>query len=113
MEQHTWTDRWWEAVVVVLAINSLVFAVLAGANDEVMVIWVIVTGILPAVLLLAGLAILGRRRGVGTAMIVVGSVLGAAWWWMIYPVALAAIVLVGGFASAKIGPKRVQTQPAL
>ena len=46
-------------------------------------------------------------------MVIVASVAAAAWFWMIYPMVLAAVVIVGGLVSGEIGPGRVQTQPAV
>ena len=109
MNALTWTGRWWETTVVVLAANSVVFGVLAAGNDYPKV--AIGTGFAPAALLLAGLAVRGRWRSGSTAMVIVASVAAAAWFWMIYPMVLAAVIIIGGLVSGEIGPRRVQTQP--
>ena len=111
MNALTWTGRWWETTVVVLAANSVVFGVIAAGNGYPE--WAIATGFAPAALLLAGLAVRGRWRSGATAMVIVASVAAAAWFWMIYPPVLAAIVIFGGLAEGEIGPKRVQTEPAV
>ena len=102
MTSERWMSRWWEGSVVALAINSLLMGVLAGSNGYTW--WAIGIGFVPAALLLIGLAMRNRRRDVATALLVVASVAAAFWFWMIYPVVLALVVVFGGFAAAKIGP---------
>ncbi len=109
MNEHTWTSRWWETTVVVLAANSIMFGVIAVGNGSLK--WAIAINFAPAALLLTGLAVRGRWRSGATAMVIVASVAAAAWFWMIYPIVLAAIVIIGGFVSGEIGPARVQIQP--
>lgn len=109
MNTQTWTSRWWEATVVLLAANSIFFGVIAANNDQPQ--WAILSGFVPAGLLLAGLALRNTWRTAATVIIVVASLAAAAWFWMIYPAVLAAFVIIGGIAKHKIGPKRLQTQP--
>ena len=105
------TSRWWEIAVAALAANSIVFGVIAAGNGHPEL--AIVTGFIPAALLAAGLALRGQWRSGATAMVVVASLAAAAWFWMIYPAVLAAIIIIGGLAEGRIGPQRVQTEPAV
>ena len=95
MNMQTWTSRWWEAPVVVLAANSVVLGVGAVGNGHPE--WAIATGLAPAALLIAGLALRNTWRA-GATVVVAASLAAAAWWWMMYPVVLAAVVIVGGHA---------------
>ena len=52
MNALTWTGRWWEAIVVVLAANSVVYGVIEAGDGYPE--WAIGTGFAPAALLLAG-----------------------------------------------------------
>ena len=102
MSEHTSTSRWWETTVVVLAANSIMFGVIAAGNAHPK--WAIATGFAPAALLLTALALRGRWRSGATTIVIVASVAAATWFWMIYPIVLAAIVIIGGFVSVEIGP---------
>ena len=110
MTTETWTSRWWEATVVVLAANSVVFGVIALGGGYVGI--PIAFGFAPAALLIAGLALRNTWRAGATVMVVVGSIGAAGWWWMVYPVVLAAVVIIGGIATQKIGPRPSQNQAA-
>jgi hypothetical protein len=101
MAIETWTSRWWEASVVLLTVNSVVFGFLFTNSDHLG--WGIATGFAPAVLLLTGLVLRnGHRRG-ATVLLTVASVGAGFAWWAIYPVVLALAVVVGGFRSGRIG----------
>ena len=102
MDTQEATDRWWEAVVVLSSISSVVLGVVAVGNGHTE--WAIATGFAPAALLLAGIGLRARFRAGATVAVVVGSIAAAAWWWMVYPALLAAVVIIGGFGSGKIGP---------
>ena len=103
-----WTSRWWDTSVVLLAVNSVVFGFLAINSDRPE--WAI-TMFVPAVLLLVGLAIRSSQRVAATILLTGASAAAAIWFWMIYPIVLALVILVGGFRSGKIGLER--TQPAV
>jgi len=107
MDTKNWTNRWWEASVVLLGVNSLVFGVMATANGYLDVALYI--GWVPGVLLLTGFALRNRQRLVATVMITLGAVGASLAFWVIYTVVFALIVIIGGFGSRKIGPKRAQT----
>ncbi len=107
MDTKNWTSRWWETSVVLLGVNSIVFGVGATANGYPE--FALIVGWVPGVLLLAGLALKNRQRLVATIMLTLGAVGAAVAWWVIYTVVFALIVIVGGFLSRKIGPKRVHT----
>jgi hypothetical protein len=110
MATTDWTSRWWEISVVLLAVNSVVFGFLAINSDRPG--WAIAMFV-PAVLLLMGLAIRSSQRLAATILLTGASVAAAIWFWMIYPIVLALIVVVGGFRSRKIGPKRTKPEVAV
>ncbi len=94
-------DRWWVAAAAALAVSSVLLGVIALGNGHTE--WAIATGFAPAVLLLAGTLLVDRWRSGATAMIVVASLGASIWWWMVYPVALAVVVIVGGVRTGKLG----------
>ncbi len=99
---------WWEATVVVFAsIQAIMGVAVLAFGDGSHIRFGIGWGLLPAALLLGGLAARRRRRGLATSMIIVGSLAAAFAFWLIYPVVLAAVVIVGGLWSGKIGRTRV------
>ena len=104
MDQQAQGARWWEAVTVLLAINSFVFGFLFGSQ----ILWAIFIGWLPGVLLLVGLRIRSDHRGTATVLITVSSIAAAVAFWMIYPVVLALVVVIGGFSTGMIGPRQAQ-----
>ena len=110
MTMETWTSRWWEGTVVALAVNSVVFGVLFTMNDYPG--WAFRVGFVPAALLITGLLLRRKWRIGATAMVIVGSLLAALAFWVIYTIVLALLIIVGGLAKGKIGPVRVQHQPA-
>jgi len=101
MNVQTWTNRWWEATVILYGVTQAVMGVVIVGNDHPD--WAIALGFLPAVLLLGGLALRASRRAVASTMIIVGSLIPAIAFWMIYPFVLGAIVIIGGLSSGKIG----------
>jgi len=104
MDQQAVSGRRWEAVTLILAINSVVFGFLFGSQ----IFWAIFIGWLPGVLLLVGLRIRNDHRGTATALITVSSIAAAVAFWMIYPVVLALVVIVGGFSTGMLGPRQAQ-----
>ena len=102
MSQRWIERRWWEAITVVLAINSVVFGFLFGSRFG----WAIAAGFAPGLLLLIGLRLRRANRGLATVLIVVSSLAAAAAFWMIYPVVLALVIVIGGLSTGKIGPIR-------
>jgi hypothetical protein len=111
MATENWTNRWWETSVVLLAVNSVVFGFLFANNDHLG--WGIAVGFVPGVLLIAGLAMRSRQRIGATIFLTVGSVAAAVAWWVIYTVVLAVAIVVGGFWTSKIGPKRTNPKAAV
>ena len=111
MAIENWTSRWWETSVVLLGVNSVVFGFLFTNSGYLG--WGIAVGFVPGVLLLAGLWMRNSQRLGATTMLMVGSVAAAFAFWVIYTVALALVVVVGGFWSGKIGPQRVQPEVAV
>ncbi len=110
MAMEDWTSRWWETSVVLLAVNSVVFGILAINSDHMT--WAVATGFVPAVLLLIGLALRNSQRVAATTLLMVASIAAALWFWMIYPIILALVVIVGGFTSGKIGSEGRQPEIA-
>ena len=111
MTMETWTSRWWEATVVVLAVNSAVFGVLFTASDQLG--WAFVLGYVPAALLVAGLALRNKWRTGATAMMIAGSLLAAGAFWAIYTVVLSLVIVVGGLRNNKIGPTQTEASTAV
>ncbi len=104
-QQAAGSGRWWEAVTTILAINSVVFGFLFGSQ----IFWAIFIGWLPGVLLLVGLRIRNDHRGAATVLITVSSIAAAVAFWMIYPVVLALVVIVGGFSTGMLGPRQAES----
>jgi hypothetical protein len=48
-----------------------------------------------------------------TIFLTVGSVAASVAWWVIYTIILALVIVVGGFWSGKIGPKRTEPEIAV
>ena len=109
MNVQTWTNRWWEATVVFYGITQAVMGVVIVGDGHPD--WAIGLGLLPAVLLIGGLALRASRRGVATTMIIVGSLIPAIAFWTIYPFVLSAVIIIGGLSSGKIG-KSTTSEPA-
>ncbi len=107
MDQQQTGNRWWEVATLLLAINSLVFGVLFGSGNQFG--WAIVVGFLPGALLLVGLKIREGNRVLATALITVSAIAASGAFWMIYPPVLGLVVIIGGFATGKIGPARPKT----
>jgi hypothetical protein len=109
MEQQSWTNRWWEASVWLLAVNSVVFGFLFGNSDNFT--WAIAVGFVPGFLLLFGLSVRNSRRFLATISITAASIAASFAFWMIYPTVLGLVVIIGGFWTGKIGPTRAETSP--
>ena len=110
MTMETWTSRWWEAAVVVLAAYSVLVGVLVFGSDHV--VEAITFGFVPAVLLVAGLALRKMWDNTAVWMLLVGSVLAGATVWHIYNVVLALVVIFGGVGSGKIGAEPAKASAA-
>ena len=111
MAFKNWSGRWWETSVVLLGVNGVVFGFL-GANSGNLD-WGITVGFVPGVLLLSGLGMRNSQRIGATIFLTVGSIAAATAWWVIYTVVLALVIVVGGFRSGKIGPKRTKPEVAV
>ncbi len=110
MTLQSWTSRWWEAAVVVLAANSVLVGVLFSASDHV--VEATTFGFVPAVLLVAGLALRNTWGDTAGWMLFLGSVLAGATVWIIYNVVLALVVIFGGVGSGKIGAEPAKASAA-
>jgi uncharacterized membrane protein YfcA len=110
-QQTAGSGRWWEAATLLLAINSVVFGFLFASNEHLG--WAVAVGFVPGVLLLAGLGMRNSQRMGATILITVGSAAAAIAWWVVYTVVLALVIVMGGFWSGKIGPKRTKPEVAV
>jgi uncharacterized membrane protein YfcA len=97
--------------VVLLALNSIVFGFLFANSENLG--WGIAVGFVPSILLLAGLGMRNSQRMGATIFLTVGSVAASVAWWVIYTIILALVIVVGGFWSGKIGPKRTEPEIAV
>ena len=112
MSTQTLTSRWWEAAVVVLAAHSVLVGFWASVNDRHDVVAAIIFGFLPAVLLVAGLALRNTFETPAGWMLFVGSLLAAATFWHVYNVVLAFVVILGGAGSGKIWTEHAKASAA-
>jgi len=110
MNMQTWTNRWWEAIVVLYAVTQTVMGVVVANNGHPG--WAIGIGFVPAALLLVGLVLRRRQRGMATALIVLGSLIPGVAFWTMYPFVVAAIIIGGGLWSGKIGFKTPEPEIA-
>jgi hypothetical protein len=104
MEVKSWTKHWWEALVVLFGVSLIAigFLVMGDADTDPYSLSYGVIG--PGVLLFAGLALRRPQRAVATGMIILGCLLPAAVvWWLVYPPVVGLVIVLGGFASGKIG----------
>ena len=100
MNLQTWTSRWWEATVVVLAAFISVIAIFFADTSPG---WALLIGSAD-VLLIGGLALRSAWRVGATAMVIAGCLLAAVPFWGIFNVVLAVVIVVGGLETGKIGP---------
>jgi hypothetical protein len=110
MDTKNWTNRWWETSVVLLAVHGVAMGFLGASHDHLG--WGIAIGFVPSALLIAGLAMRSSQRIGATIFLTVGSLAAAFAWWLIYTVVLAVVIVVGGFWTSKIGPKKLHTATA-
>lgn len=96
-----WSRRWWDVVVAALASNSVIFGVLFTSNDHPG--WALAAGFVPAALLGIGLLALRRWRSLATILIIAGGALASIAWWVLYTIALAMVIVVGGFQIGRLG----------
>jgi hypothetical protein len=111
MDTKNWTNRWWETSVVLLAVHGVAMGFLGASHDHLG--WGIAIGFVPSALLIAGLAMRSSQRIGATIFLTVGSLAAAFAWWLIYTVVLAVVIVVGGFWTSKIGPKRTYPKAAV
>ncbi len=98
---NLWNRRWWDAAVIALVVNSAIFGVLFTSNDHLG--WGITAGFVPVGLLGIGLLTLTKWRSVATVMIIAGGALASIAWWVMYTVAMALIIVIGGFQNSRLG----------
>lgn len=111
MALRNWASRWWETTVVLLAVNSVVFGFMFINNGYLG--WGVASGFVPGILLFAGLGLRRSQPAGATVLIIIGSVTAATAWWAIYTIVLALVIVVGGFRSGRIGPRRSKPDVAV
>ena len=105
-------QEWWAPLAGLLALVLLAFAVAIGVSDgednttEERVVGVILS-LAGAFALAAGLWKRPQARRLGNALIVVGCVLAAFWFWTVVLPVVAIIVIVGLVLSEKRSPSRL------
>ena len=97
---HVLRQAWWAPVAGVLALLLFAFAVVIGfsdgEDDETSdVIVGVVLCLAGAFVLAAGLWKRPQARGLGNALIVLGCILAAFWFWTLLLPVMAIIVVVG------------------
>ncbi|MEO5840861.1 MAG: hypothetical protein ABIQ73_00015 [Acidimicrobiales bacterium] len=90
-------QAWWAPVAALLVVGQLVLAVVTlfaddDADTKAVAFAIALTG---ALVLAAGLWYRLRTRGLGNALIIVGALFGAFWFWSLVLPVLAIIVVVG------------------
>ncbi|MGI8796294.1 MAG: hypothetical protein ACR2IR_06925 [Acidimicrobiia bacterium] len=108
-------QAWWAPVAGLLVLGQLFLAVSFGWGDEgddaestIVGISICLVG---TFVLAAGLWKRPQARGLGNALIVVGAVLAAFWFWTLFMPVLAIIVVVGLVISEVRSPARAAEAP--
>jgi len=108
-------QAWWAPVAGLLVLALLVLAVSIGFSDESDETEDVIVGLALALsgafVLAAGLWKRPQARGLGNALIVVGSVLAAFWFWTVVLPVAAIIVVVGVVTSEVRSPARAAEAP--
>jgi len=100
-------QAWWAPIAALLLAAQLVVAVTNLGHENVVPILVI--ALVGALVLAAGLWTRPRARLLGNALIVVGSLFGAFWFWTGYTPVMAVIVIIGVVTSEVRSPARAAT----
>ena len=111
---------WWAPLAALLALALFVFAFVIGFSDgdddeTADVIVGVILALAGAFVLAAGLWKRPQARGVGNALIILGCVLAAFWFWTVVLPIAAIIVVVGVISSEVRAPRRTaeaSTDPA-
>lgn len=106
---------WWAPIAGLLSLALLLFAVALGLSDnddgtEAVIVGVILC-LAGSFTLAVGLWKRPQARGLGNALIIVGCVLAALWFWTVL-LPIAAIVVIIGVISSELSSRRrpVNTQ---
>lgn len=107
-------QAWWAPVTGLLVLAQLVLAVAAGTgneDDEGDVVFWVAVALVGALVLAAGLWKRPQARGLGNALIIVGAVLAALFFWTLVLPVVAIIVVVGVVTSEVRSPARAAETP--
>ena len=105
-------QAWWAPVAGLLVVTQLAMALVFGwSEDAESTIVGIAIGLVGAFVLAAGLWKRPEARGLGNALIVVGAVLAAFWFWTLFMPVLAIIVVVGLVTSEVRSPAAAAETP--
>jgi len=107
-------QAWWAPVAGLLVLAQLLLAVgigFGGDNDEDDVAFWLAVALVGALMLAAGLWKRPQARLLGNAMIIVGAVLAAFFFWTLVMPVGAIIVVVGVATSELRSPARAAATP--
>lgn len=102
-------QAWWTPVAALLVVAQLFIAVAEGLFGSENHVPVFVIAFVGAVVLATGLWKRPLARLLGNALVVVGSLFGAFWFWTGYTPVMALIVIVGVVISELRTPARAAT----
>ena len=106
-------QAWWAPVAGLLVLAQLALAVSFGfgGEDGESTVVSIAIALVGALVLAAGLWKRPEARGLGNALIIVGAVLAAFWFWTLVLPVVAIIVAVGVVTSEMWSPARAAGTP--
>lgn len=102
-------QAWWAPLAALLVVAQLVIAVTEGLLGDENQGAISAIALVGAVILATGLWKRPLARLLGNALIVVGSLFGAFWFWTGYTPLMALIVIVGVVISEARTPARAAT----
>ena len=104
-------QAWWAPIAALLVAAQLVVALTKGLFGDENEVPILVIALVGALVLAAGLWQRPHARWLGNALIVVGSLFGAFWFWTGFTPVMAVIVIIGVVASEVRSPARGATAP--
>jgi hypothetical protein len=102
-------QAWWAPIAVLLVAGQLLVAVTEGSFGYESGVAIIVIALVGALVLAVGIWRRPNARLLGNALIVIGSLFGAFWFWTLYGPVLAVIVIVGVVSTEVRSPARAAT----